>query len=188
MPPETLTINANTTRAALFRWLPWITALVILLLDRITKSMVLEKLAVGSWTEVFPGFALTHVHNPGIAFSLFANGGPLSRVILHAVILTAVVLIAWMMVRHGHHQPMAALAFGLILGGAAGNLVDRVLYGWVVDFVHLWVRIGDRSWSWPDFNVADSAITIGAGLLVISEFRSSRTEASRAEDNASDTD
>jgi signal peptidase II len=65
---------------------------------------------------------------------------------------------------------MAGLAFGLILGGALGNLIDRVMFGWVIDFIHLWVRVGDRSWAWPDFNVADSAITVGACLLILNEF------------------
>jgi signal peptidase II len=150
---------------------PWLTALVVLIADRVTKAAVMEHIAHGEWREVFPGFSLSHVRNSGIAFSLFADGGPLTRLVLHLVILTAVVIIAWMVVRHGHHRPMAGLAFGLILGGAVGNLMDRVLWGWVVDFVHIWVRVGGRIWAWPDFNVADSAITIGAILLIISELK-----------------
>jgi len=149
--------------------LPWITAALVVVADRATKLLVLERFEVGSWTQIFPGFALTHVHNTGIAFSLFSEGGWLSRALLHGVILTAVVLIAWMARRHGHHRVMAGFAFGLILGGAVGNLIDRVLYGWVIDFIHLWVRIGDRTWSWPDFNIADSAITVGAVLLILNE-------------------
>ncbi len=151
--------------------LPWLTAAVIVIFDRITKMAVLDHLAPGSWVEVVPGFALTHVHNPGIAFSLFAGGGPLTRVILHLVIFTSVVIIAAMVVRHAHGSRLAGLAFGLILGGAVGNLIDRVLYGWVIDFVHLWARIGGRTLSWPDFNVADAAISCGAVLLIASELR-----------------
>jgi signal peptidase II len=150
--------------------IPWCTAVVIVIADRVTKMLVVEHMPVGGWRTVFPGVALTHVHNRGIAFSLFSEGGWLSRVILHGVILTAVVLIAWMLFRHGQRQPMAGLAFGLILGGALGNLIDRVMFGWVIDFIHLWVRVGDRSWAWPDFNVADSAITVGACLLILNEF------------------
>ena len=163
--------------------LPWLTAALVVLADRVTKLLVLDHLAVGSWTPVLPGFALTHVHNTGIAFSLFSGGGWLSRALLHGVILTAVVLSAWMARRHGHHRVMAGFAFGLILGGAIGNLVDRVLYGWVIDFVHLWIRIGDRTWSWPDFNVADSAITVGAILLILNELTAGRGGATDASDS-----
>ncbi len=157
--------------------IPWATTIVIVILDRITKAAVVDKLVPGAWVEVVPGLALTHVHNPGIAFSLFSGGGPLTRVVLHLVIFTSVVIIASMVVRHAHHSRLAGLAFGLILGGAVGNLIDRVLYGWVIDFVHLWIRLGQRTFSWPDFNVADAAITCGAVLLIISELRSGRQEA-----------
>jgi len=150
-------------------WIPWLTALVIVIADRLTKMAVIDNLEHGSWQHVFPGLTLTHVRNPGIAFSLFADGGPLTRVLLHLVILTAVVIIAWMVVRHGRRGILPGVAFGLILGGAVGNLVDRVLYGWVLDFIHVWVRFGDRTWSWPDFNVADSAITVGAVVLIFTE-------------------
>jgi signal peptidase II len=150
-------------------WIPWLTAIVIVVADRLTKMAVIDNLAHGSWQHVFPGLTITHVRNPGIAFSLFADGGPLTRVLLHLVILTAVVIIAWMVVRHGRHRILSGIAFGLILGGAVGNLVDRVLYGWVLDFIHVWVRFGDRTWSWPDFNVADSAITVGAVVLIFTE-------------------
>ena len=164
-------------------WIPWLTALVIIVADRVSKAAVLEHLAHGQWREVFPGLTLTHVRNPGIAFSLFADGGPLTRVLLHLVILTAVVVIAWMVVRHPRHRVLAGFAFGLILGGAVGNLIDRVLYGWVLDFIHVWVRLGERTWSWPDFNVADSAISVGAVLLILTElFRPDAT------DDAPDTD
>lgn len=162
--------------------LPWITAILVVVLDRITKAAVLDRLAPGAWVEVVPGFALTHIHNTGIAFSLFSEGGALSRVILHLVIFTSVVLIAWMVVRHGHHNRLAGLAFGLILGGAVGNLIDRVLYGWVIDFIHLWARVGDRIWSWPDFNVADSSITVGAVLIILNELRSHKREVDDAPD------
>jgi signal peptidase II len=166
-------------------WLPWITAAAIVALDRWSKLLVLEHLEPGAWVSVVPGFALTHVHNRGIAFSLFSDGGPLSRIILHVVILAAVVMIAGLVVRHGRHNPIAAIAFGMILGGAVGNLVDRVLYGWVIDFVHLWARIGGRVWSWPDFNVADASITIGAALLILGELRQGRSE---TKDDAPDPD
>jgi signal peptidase II len=163
--------------------LPWITALLIVVADRITKSMILARLAPGDWVEVIPGIALTHITNRGIAFSLFAGGGPLTRILIHLVIFTSVVIIAAMVVRHGHHSRLGGVAFGLILGGAVGNLIDRVLYGSVIDFIHLWAKFFGRVWSWPDFNVADAAITVGAVLLVANEFRASRTEAENVPDS-----
>ncbi|MFV2071192.1 MAG: signal peptidase II [Thermoanaerobaculales bacterium] len=163
--------------------LPWITAAIVVVLDRVSKTAILANLTPGAWVEVFPGLALTHVHNRGIAFSLFSDGGPISRAVLHLVIFTSVVLIAWMVVRHGHRRPLAGLAFGLILGGAVGNLIDRVLFSWVIDFLHVWVRVGGRTWSWPDFNVADSSITVGAILLIINEFRDHRTKVEHASDS-----
>lgn len=156
-------------RLTLRRWLPWLVALTVVVGDRLAKMAVLQRLGHGEWHPVFPGLTITHVRNPGIAFSLFADGGPLTRVLLHLVIFTAVVVIAWMVVRHGNGRLLPGVAFGLVLGGAIGNLIDRVIYGWVLDFIHAWVRIGDRTWSWPDFNVADSAITTGAILLILTE-------------------
>jgi len=150
-------------------WIPWLTAALIVLADRLTKMAVLRQLEHGQWHEVSPGFTITHVRNPGIAFSLFADGGPLTRILLHLVILTAVVVIAWMVVQHGRRRLLPGLAFGLILGGAVGNLIDRVIYGWVLDFIHVWVRVGGRTWAWPDFNIADSAITTGAIVLIVFE-------------------
>lgn len=163
--------------------LPWITAALVVVADRVTKGLVLARLDPGAWVEVMPGLALTHVHNRGIAFSLFSGGGAFTRVLLHLVIFTSVVIIAAMVVRHAHHSRLAGFAFGLILGGAVGNLIDRVLYGWVIDFVHLWARIGGRTVSWPDFNVADASISVGAVLLIFNELRSSRREAVDAPDS-----
>ena len=164
--------------------LPWIAALLVVVVDRITKGIVLDRLSPGAWHEVAPGLAFTHVHNPGIAFSLFSGGGALTRVVLHLVIFTSVVIIAAMVVRHGHHNRLAGLSFGLILGGAVGNLIDRVLYGWVIDFIHLWARVGGKTWSWPDFNVADASITVGAVLLIVNELRGHRID----EEDAPDSD
>mgnify|MGYP000727114368 CR=1 FL=1 len=152
-------------------WIPWLTALVIIVADRLSKAAILEHLAHGQWREVFPGLTLTHVRNPGIAFSLFADGGPLTRVLLHLVILTAVVVIAWMVVRHPRHRVLAGFAFGLILGGAVGNLVDRVRLGHVTDFIQVWFG----NWAFPSFNVADSAISVGAALLILNSILITRS-------------
>ena len=163
--------------------IPWVVAALVVLADRVTKGMIMARMDPGAWHEIMPGLAFTHVHNRGIAFSLFANSGNLTRVALHLVIFTSVVIIAAMLVRHAQFSRVAGLAFGLILGGAVGNLIDRVLYGWVIDFIHVWVRLGDRTWAWPDFNIADASISVGAVLLIINEFRGYRLDAKHAPDS-----
>ena len=156
------------------RLLPWIVAVLVVLLDRVTKAAVLHCIIPGGLIRVVPGLALTNVRNPGIAFSLFADGGPVTRTILQSAIFCAVIFIAWMLYRITDQGLGPALAMGLILGGAAGNLLDRILYGSVVDFIHAYVHFGSRFYTWPDFNLADSAITIGAGLLILFELRKSK--------------
>jgi signal peptidase II len=87
-----------------------------------------------------------------------------------------------MLVRQDKQGYLPGLSFGLILGGAVGNLIDRVRHGWVVDFLHLWIRTGDRVRSWPDFNVADSAIVVGTALLILFEFGIHRGTSGKKED------
>jgi signal peptidase II len=168
------------------RALPWLTVLAVLLLDRASKLAIMAKLSPGEWVPVCPGFSLSHVHNTGIAFSLFAGGGTLTRVLLHLVIGGAVVMITWMLVQDASSAPVLGVGLGLILGGALGNLVDRVLYGWVVDFLRCWVRIGGQEHVWPDFNVADSAISVGAVLLILHEVLGWRQRHPRGATEATD--
>jgi len=159
--------------------MPWLTAAIILVLDRLSKMAIMrhiDSFDPRSWIEVMPGLTLTHVHNRGIAFSLLNDIGPLPRIALHTAIGVAVVLIAWMLAHQAHRGAVPSLAFGLILGGAAGNLLDRIIWGWVVDFLHVWVRFGDHTYAWPDFNVADSAITVGVTLLILFELVTMRTQ------------
>ena len=158
------------------RAFPWLVALVVLVVDRLTKMAVLRCVIPGGMVPIVPGVALTNVRNPGIAFSLFADTGGTGRIVLQAAITLAVIVIAWIVYRHGGHGTLSSVALGLILGGAAGNLLDRILYGWVVDFIRLWISIGGRIHVWPDFNVADSAITVGAVLLAITEWRRPRRD------------
>ena len=187
---EYLNLTAEPTprslrdRRTMRRAVPFIIAALVIASDRLSKVLVIRHIELGTWNDILPGLALTHVHNRGIAFSMFSEGGWLSRIVLHGVILTAVVLIAWMLFQHGQQRRLPGVAFGLILGGAIGNLIDRVLYGWVIDFIHVWLRVGDKSWSWPDFNVADSAISVGAILLILNEIFLQR----RTDNDAPDAD
>ncbi len=154
--------------------LPWLVAALVLVVDRATKLAVMRAIRPGDAHIVFDRFSITHVHNRGIAFSLFADGGHFTRVLLPLVILATVAVITWILLRDRSGSTVVRIALGAILGGALGNLADRLLYGWVVDFLHFWIRIGQRAYSWPDFNVADAAISLGAVALVLHEILASR--------------
>jgi signal peptidase II len=146
-----------------------ISALVIFI-DRITKYIVSQQLPNGQAHTVIPGvFRISDVHNTGAAFSMFAeNASPaMVRNILIAFSVIAVIILFGMLWRVGRYLTLTSVALALILGGALGNLYDRVIYHYVIDFLE--VRI--YHYHWPDFNVADSCIVIGACLLLIEIFR-----------------
>lgn len=144
---------------------------ISLALDQLTKTWVVKTLAFTDRVSVIDGFFyLTHVRNPGAAFSLFANAPEAIRAPFFIVTtLIALGLIISFFRKLSPGDRLSALALGLILGGAVGNLLDRLIYGEVVDFLHLRLWSG---YSWPDFNVADSSIVIGVALLVLELFAS----------------
>lgn len=148
---------------------PWLVAAAVLALDRLTKLLVIRNIHPGDARIVWNGFSITHVHNRGIAFSFLADGGALTQYLLLVVISVTVAVVVWILLREPTAPLLARAALGAILGGALGNLADRLLYGWVVDFLHFWIWIGDRAYAWPDFNLADTAITVGAILLIAHE-------------------
>ncbi|HLZ51405.1 MAG TPA: signal peptidase II [Candidatus Acidoferrum sp.] len=144
------------------RWL-WLT-LGIVVLDRATKAWF-ETQTDESWRhEVVRHFIyLVHSRNPGIAFSLFANShSPWMHIVLIGGSLVVICALAWLLVA-GQSGTLACAGIALLLGGATGNVTDRILYGGVTDFFEVWLG----SYRWPAFNVADSAITIGAILLIV---------------------
>jgi signal peptidase II len=146
-----------------------ISALVVIL-DRITKHIVAQQLPNGQTFTVITGiFRISDVHNTGAAFSMFAeNASPATvRNILIAFSAVAVIILLGMLWRVGRYLSVTSVALALILGGAFGNLYDRIRYHYVIDFLE--VRI--IHYHWPDFNVADSCIVIGACLLLIEIFR-----------------
>ena len=146
-----------------------ISALVVIL-DRITKRIVTQQLPNGQAHTVIPGvFRISDVHNIGAAFSMFAeNASPATvRNILIAFSAVAVVVLTGMLWRVGRHLTVTSVALALILGGAFGNLYDRIVYHYVVDFLEVHIV----HYHWPDFNLADSCIVIGACLLLIEIFR-----------------
>lgn len=148
--------------AGLRRLAPWLlVAAVVAVLDQTTKAVVQAMLQPGARIPVLPFLDLVLVFNDGAAFSFLARAGGWQRAFFIGIALAAAVLIVHLLRRHpGERLFCAGLA--LILGGAAGNLWDRVVLGHVVDFVLLHAH----GWHWPAFNVADSAITVGAAALI----------------------
>lgn len=146
-------------------WL-WLTALV-LALDQLTKLAIIDGLsAYRDVVRLTPFFNLVHVHNTGAAFSLFADQPGWQRHFFLGVALVASGVILHLL-RRTRGRPLFSAALALILGGALGNVIDRIAYGHVIDFLDFHVG----GWHWPAFNVADSAITLGAGLLVWDSLR-----------------
>ncbi|MGC2530690.1 MAG: signal peptidase II [Candidatus Acidiferrum sp.] len=147
---------------ARLRWL-WLT-LTIVVLDRATKAWFETQTSEGWRHAVVRHFIyLVHSRNPGIAFSIFADShSPWLRVLLIGGSLVVICVLAWLLVA-GQGGAMTCAGLALLLGGATGNLTDRILHGAVTDFLEVWLG----TYRWPAFNVADSAITIGAILLIL---------------------
>jgi signal peptidase II len=139
-------------------------AALVLLLDRLTKWAVASNIPLRESVVVIPGlFHLTHVENPGAAFGLFADSSAQWKVgALVSFSVVALVIVSALLWKNSHSLSTTTIGLSLILGGATGNLWDRMVSGHVVDFLDFYVG----SYHWPAFNVADSAIVIGAILLV----------------------
>jgi signal peptidase II len=144
-------------------------ALAVFTLDQWTKWLVERSLAPHSSHEIVPGlFHLSHVRNTGIAFGMFAARGELwSTAALAALGAGALAFIGWFFLRTPPSERLLLVGLSMTLGGAVGNLLDRVASGAVTDF--LGVYLG--TYRWPDFNVADSAICVGLGLMILDSFR-----------------
>ena len=148
------------------RLLPWLgVALIVIVLDQLTKTLILQHYQYGDSTYITSFFNIVRAHNTGAAFSFLASESGWQRWFFIGLGFVASVFIIWMLRSHGG-QKMFAWALSLILGGALGNVVDRMLHGYVVDFIQ--VHWGAKYY-FPSFNVADSAITVGAALLILDE-------------------
>ena len=146
---------------------PWFAAsAAIVLADQLTKWLVLARFAPGERIELTGFFNLVLVFNKGAAFSLFADAPGWQTPLLVAFALGAAVIVSVLLVRSPGRRTFCA-GLALILGGAIGNVIDRLRFGHVVDFLDLHAA----GWHWPAFNVADSAITVGAALLILDGFR-----------------
>ncbi len=146
---------------------PWLAiAAAIVILDQITKAMILAAFQLGDAHRVTAFFDIVRAHNRGAAFSFLNDASGWQRWFFIVLGIAAAVFIVWLLARHGG-QRLFGWALALILGGAVGNVIDRMLHGYVVDFLQ--VHWGGAYF--PSFNVADSAITVGAVLLILDELR-----------------
>ncbi|KHD07293.1 peptidase A8 [Candidatus Thiomargarita nelsonii] len=154
----------SSEKALVWFWL----SLLVVILDQVTKVWISANLALYQSIVVLPFFNLTLLHNEGAAWSILATAGGWQRWFLSglAIVISGVLMI-WLS-RLKRQQRWLACALALILGGALGNVIDRVIYGYVVDFIDVYYN---HEWHWPAFNIADSAISVGAVMLLIDAFR-----------------
>ena len=155
----------------MLKWL-WIAA-VVLVLDQITKWIANTSMSLYQTIEVLPSFNFTLAYNYGAAFSFLADAGGWQRWFFTGLAAVfSIVIVIWL-ARLKTSAKLEAISLSLILGGAVGNLIDRLIYGYVIDFLDVYYQ----SYHWPAFNIADSAICVGAVLLIWDSFKNNSEEA-----------
>lgn len=145
----------------------YLISLSIFLLDILTKNYIQNKIMYGDQVEITSFLSFVHFQNPGAAFSFLSDQGGWQKYFLIAISLLAVIYIPWLINQYKKNM-LIVIGLLLILGGAIGNLYDRISYGYVIDFIYLHIA----EFYWPAFNVADSAISIGVLLFLYGSFRS----------------
>lgn len=153
---------APSAAGKMWPWLAW--ALVILIADQLTKTLILGAYRLGDATYVTSFFNIVRAHNTGAAFSFLADAGGWQRWVFTGIGVVATLFIVWQLRAHPG-QKLFCFALSSILGGAVGNVVDRMMHGYVVDFLD----VHAAGWHFPAFNLADSAITVGAVCLILDE-------------------
>ena len=151
----------------------WVGVIVsaVLLLDQATKYLVMRSIREYGFIPVIPGFIeLTHLRNPGAAFGIFSRTQGIWRIVFFIVVTLIALGVIALLIKKAQER-LLIVSFSLIAGGAVGNLVDRIRFGEVVDFinVYIWSKVSFLN-PWPTFNIADSAISVGVGLLVLDMF------------------
>jgi signal peptidase II len=159
-------------RARIWPWL--LVALFVVTADQFTKWLVRQDLPLDSSLPITSFFNLVYIHNPGAAFSFLAAQPGWQRWFFTALSLAAAAFILWLLHRN-RGKMLFSLALAFILGGALSNVIDRVFWGKVTDFLDFYITLHGQQWHWPAFNLADSAIFIGAVLLILDELRRPRT-------------
>jgi signal peptidase II len=154
----------------MLKWL-WL-AVLSLGLDQASKLIIDNVMQLYESRAVFAFFNLTYVHNTGAAFSFLSDAGGWQRWLFAGLAVGMSILISVWLTRLKPNETFIAIALSLILGGAIGNLVDRLAYGYVIDFLDIYYG----NWHWPAFNIADSAITVGVVLMLIDSFTSKTEE------------
>jgi signal peptidase II len=158
-------MNQTSPQASSSKWYVLL-ALGVLIADQMTKWWAQMSLPMAQPIKVTDFLNWFLIYNPGAAFSFLSQAGGWQRWFFTVIGIVAAIVIIWLLQKNAHDRPFC-LALSLILGGAIGNVLDRLLYGAVVDFID----VHYDGWHWPAFNIADSAISIGATLIVINEIR-----------------
>ena len=159
----------------------WISA-VAFILDQWSKYAVMDSMTLYQSIQVLPFFNLTYVHNYGAAFSFLDSAGGWQRWFFTGIAIAVSSVILWWLKQSSRSQKMLPIAFSFILGGALGNVYDRLVHGYVIDFLDFYVN----NYHWPAFNIADSAIFIGAALLILDMVKNSdKSKDAETQDTAS---
>ena len=154
----------------MLKWI-WL-AIVVVVLDQLTKYIASTSLEMLQPVAVMPMFNWTLMYNTGAAFSFLANESGWQRWFFAVIaVVVSVVIVLWIK-RLEQHEKWQAIALALILGGAVGNVIDRIYLGYVVDFIQVYYQ----QWYWPAFNIADSAIFIGVAMIILDSIREHRKE------------
>lgn len=161
--------QAGRTGVGMWPWLAW--AVFLMGADQITKTLILNHYQLGDSTLITSFFNIVRAHNTGAAFSFLSDAGGWQRWLFTGIGLAATIFIVWQLRAHPG-QKLFSFALSSILGGAVGNVVDRLMHGYVVDFL----QFHYAGWYFPSFNLADSAITVGAACLILDELLRVRRE------------
>ena len=156
-------LQENTDKRNIPGLLLLLLVICIVALDQLTKFLTVNHLELGERIVVFTGFDLWHVHNYGAAFSFLNDAGGWQRWLLTGISLVASAILGSWLWRLPKTQKLLAVALAVLLAGAVGNLIDRLLFGYVVDFISVYYA----DWRFATFNIADAAISVGAALLIL---------------------